>query len=273
MITQRKVTVVVPTYNEAENLPVLVERLLGLPVEGLTVLVVDDNSPDGTGYIAEELAKRHPGRVDVLNRAGKQGLATAYLQGFQRALDGGSDVVVQMDCDFSHPPDAIPAMVRKLQDADVVVGSRYVKGGDVDPSWGMKRRLLSSWGNRYARVVLGLKTKDVTAGFKAFRREALGRLALTHSLRSGQAHSPDTSGPGQALLRCKGFAFQAEIAYYCKRAGLRVAEHPIVFVDRSRGQSKMSRAIIVEALVKLPQVRFRRGWASHDSSQWQALRH
>ena len=236
VVTPQKVTVVVPTYNEAENLPVLVERLLGLSAPGLTVLVVDDNSPDGTGRIADELAKRHPGRVDVLHRPGKQGLASAYMQGFQLALDGGASAVVQMDCDFSHPSDAIPAMVRKLQDADVVVGSRYVKGGGVDPSWGLKRRLLSSYGNLYARTVLGLKPRDVTAGFKAFRREALGRLGLKD-------------------LRCKGFAFQAEIAYRCKLARLTVVEHPIVFVDRSRGESKMSRAIIVEALVKLPQVR------------------
>ncbi len=236
MVSAQKVTVVVPTYNERENLPELAERLFRLPVPGLTLLVVDDNSPDGTGPLAEELGKQRPGRIDVLHRAGKLGLATAYLQGFQRALERGAEAVVQMDCDLSHRPEEIPAMLGKLQDADVVVGSRYVRGGSADPSWGLSRRMLSRFGNVYARVVLGLRPRDVTSGFKAYRREALERLDLRE-------------------LRCKGFAFQAEIAYRCKLAGLRVTEHPIVFTDRSRGASKMSKAIIVEALVKLPQLR------------------
>jgi dolichol-phosphate mannosyltransferase len=246
VVSAQKVTVVVPTYNERENLPEMAERLFRLPMSGLSLLVVDDNSPDGTGPLAEELGRQHPGRVDVLHRPGKQGLATAYLQGFQRALERGAEAVVQMDCDLSHRPEEIPAMLQKLQDADVVVGSRYVRGGSADPSWGLSRRMLSRFGNVYARVVLGLRPRDVTSGFKAYRREALERLALRE-------------------LRCKGFAFQAEIAYRCKRAGLRVTEHPIVFTDRSRGASKMSKAIIVEALVKLPQLRWKQGAALHHS--------
>jgi dolichol-phosphate mannosyltransferase len=233
----QRIIVVVPTYNEAANLPELAQRLFALPFPDLHVLVVDDNSPDGTGRIAEELGDRHQGRVHVLHRPGKQGLASAYVQGFAQALKLGADAVAQMDADLSHRPEYLPSMADMLRDADVVVGSRYARGGSADPSWGLSRRMLSAGGNLYARLALGLKPRDVTAGFKVYRRAALERLALT-------------------ALYCKGFAFQAEIAYRCKVAGLRVVEYPIAFTDRKRGVSKMSRAIIVEALVKLPQLRW-----------------
>jgi dolichol-phosphate mannosyltransferase len=228
--------IVLPTYNEAANLPKMVAALLRLdpPVE---VLVVDDNSPDGTGRLADHLAKAQPGRVHVLHRMAKTGLADAYLAGFRRALAEGAERIFEMDADFSHPVDAIPAMLRLAEVHDVVVGSRYVAGGTLDPRWSPVRRLLSRGGNTYARLITQLRVHDTTAGFKCFRREALLRLPLEE-------------------VRSQGYAFQTELALRCQKADLSVAEYPIFFRERDQGESKMTPAIALEALWRLWQLRF-----------------
>jgi len=226
---ERRVYVVLPTYNERENLTPLVERLLSLPVPGLRVLVVDDASPDGTGELAEELARRYPGRVEVIHRPGKQGLGTAYCQGFALALQRGADCVVQMDADFSHPPELVPRLLAALEEHDVAVASRYAPGGGLDPRWPWRRRLISRLANLYARLVLGLPLADVTGGFKAFRREALERAGLT-------------------TARTAGFGFQAEMNYRCHRAGLRLVEVPFVFQERRWGRSKIGLGMAVEGV-------------------------
>ncbi|MBI3970493.1 MAG: polyprenol monophosphomannose synthase [Chloroflexi bacterium] len=232
----RKVTVVLPTYNEAANLPKMLERLLALepPVD---VLVVDDSSPDGTGAIADEYVARHPGRISVLHRITKSGLGDAYIAGFRQALDRGAERIVEMDADFSHPIDALPAMFRLAEEYDVVVGSRYVKGGGVDRRWSPLRRFVSWGGNVYARLVTGLRVHDTTAGFKCFRREALERIPLPE-------------------VRSQGYNFQIEMALRCQRAGLRVAELPIYFRERDAGVSKMTPGIALEALWRLWQLRY-----------------
>ncbi|MBI2907297.1 MAG: polyprenol monophosphomannose synthase [Chloroflexi bacterium] len=233
-----KVTVVTPTYNEAANLPDLVRALLGLGIRGLEILVVDDGSPDGTGALAEELARAHPGKIQVLHRQGKQGLASAYVAGFKRALEDGADVIVEMDADLSHSPHDVSHLLDKLKDHDVVVGSRYASGGQTDPRWGWKRRLLSWAGNAYARWVTGLRVKEATGGFKAFRREALEKLDLER-------------------IESKGYAFQVEVACACQKQGLRVVEVPILFRERSTGRSKMSWSIIWEAFWRVWRARWR----------------
>ncbi|MCZ6539240.1 MAG: polyprenol monophosphomannose synthase [Chloroflexi bacterium] len=229
---------VVPTYNEAETLPLLVERVAAQNIEGLGFVVVDDGSPDGTGDIADRLADEFPGVFLVLHREGKQGLGTAYMAGFQMALDAGAERIVEMDADLSHSPDVLPGLIARLDTADVAVASRYVEGGGVDPGWSWGRRQVSHWGNLGIRLILGLKVKDTTAGFKGFRRTALETIGIDR-------------------LRLAGFGFQAEVAYRCQKAGLNVVEHPYVFMDRARGKSKMSFAIIVEAFVQLSWLRIR----------------
>ena len=233
-----RVAIVIPTYNEAENLPRLVEQLDALGVPGLGYVVVDDGSPDGTGEVAERLAASHPGRFIVVHRKGKQGLGTAYVAGFRAALGAGAEHIVEMDADLSHPPAEVPKMLEKLRDADVVTGSRYVQGGSADPSWGFLRRQTSAWGNRGIRRILGLRVRDATSGFKAFRRSALEAIGLHN-------------------LRLAGFGFQAEVAYACQKRGLRVVEHPYNFVDRKLGKSKMSLGIVAEAFWRLTLLRLR----------------
>jgi dolichol-phosphate mannosyltransferase len=246
--------VVLPTYNEAENLALMVDALLGLkipdwsttddtsgdeaPLADISILVVDDNSPDGTGQIAEGLSEQKRGAVQVLHRAGKLGLGTAYVAGFGYALEHGADVVIEMDADFSHSPSYVPTMVGLLRDHDVVVGSRWVSGGRLDESWERWRYLLSKYANVYARLVAQLNVYDTTAGFKAFRGEALRKLPLKR-------------------IRSDGYAFQIEVATWCKRLGLRVVELPIYFEERKRGTSKMSARIILEAMWRVWQIRFR----------------
>jgi dolichol-phosphate mannosyltransferase len=234
-----KTVIVLPTYNEALNLQRMIEALLRLDVPGLEVLVVDDGSPDGTGDMAEALAKTYPGRIHVMHRQGKQGLGSAYRAGFKWALENGADYVVQMDCDFSHPVEKVVEMVKLCSQNEVVIGSRYVRGGSVDKKWSLKRKLLSSWGNKYARLITGLKVKDATGGFKCWSRKALEGLPL------------DRIGAG-------GFTFQVEMNYVSKRKGYRMVEVPIVFSEREQGESKMSMGIITEGLWRVWQMRFKK---------------
>lgn len=234
-----RTTVVIPTYNEAENLPALVQALLSLPVGDLRVLVVDDASPDGTGELAEALSRQEPQRVQVLHRPAKLGLGTAYIAGFRQALADGADVIVQMDADFSHSPEDIPRLLEALADCDVAVGSRYVAGGRLDERWSWWRFLLSWWANSvYARFILGLKVRDATAGFKAWRRSALEAIDLE-------------------AIRSNGYVFQVEMAYVAQRLGLRVREIPIYFEDRRIGRSKMSVPIKLEAAWRVWDIRRR----------------
>ena len=231
--------VVLPTYNEAENLPKIVAAIFAQNVPGMEILVVDDNSPDGTGRLADELSQTHAGRVHVLHRPGKQGLGRAYVAGFKRAIELGADHIIEMDADFSHPPSALPAMVEKMADYDVVVGSRYVPGGGVASNWSPYRRLLSWWGSRvYAPIILGLTVHDATGGFKCFRRQALQAIDLD-------------------AVRSNGYTFQVEMNYICDRKGFRIYELPFHFEDRTLGKSKMDWRISLEAMWRVWQIKFR----------------
>jgi dolichol-phosphate mannosyltransferase len=225
-------TVCLPTYNERENVEPMV-RALG--EHGVRVLVIDDNSPDGTGKIADRLAGQLE-YVDVLHRERKDGLGPAYLAGFRRALGDGADLVLEMDCDFSHDPADVPRLIAEAEGgADLVLGSRYVAGGSVG-SWGPLRRFVSAGGSWYARVLLGTHLRDLTGGFKCYRRRVLETIDLD-------------------AIASKGYAFQIETTYRALRAGFRVVELPIHFVDREEGGSKMSRAIVAEAVWKVPALR------------------
>jgi len=217
-----KTVIVIPTYNEAKNLPGIVAELLALALPGLAILIVDDNSPDGTGRVADTLAERFPGAVFVHHRPQKQGLGRAYVDGFTRALAMGADFIIQMDADFSHSPAVIPTMLAEIQGCDVVVGSRYVPGGRLDERWSWWRRFLSWWANEvWSRLILGLRTRDITAGFKCWRRDTL-------------------LGIGLERVKSNGYAFQVEMTYLSERLGYRIKEIPIYFEDRRIGQSKMS---------------------------------
>jgi len=235
-----KLIVVTPTFNEVHNLSPLTAELFALDLEGLEVLVVDDDSPDGTGELADELARRHTGRFHVIHRRGQRGLGLAYREGFRYALDAGADAIVQMDADFSHSPKYIPQFAKKIQeDYDVVVGSRYVPGGELDEKWSFGRYLLSWWANSiYARPILHLGVKDATAGFKCWRRSALLGLDLNS-------------------IRSNGYVFQVEMAYVCERLGYRVLEIPIYFEDRRIGKSKMSIPVKIEAALRVWEVWWR----------------
>ena len=226
--------VVLPTYNEIDNLPQIVPFILAAARE-LDVLVVDDNSPDGTGAVADRLAQESP-RVRVLHRPRKEGLGRAYLAGFEVALRAGYGRILEMDADFSHDPARLPALLAASRESDLVLGSRYVEGGGT-VNWGIARQLLSKGGSLYARTILGLPIRDLTGGFKCFRREVLERLDLPS-------------------VRSTGYAFQIELTYRAIKRGFRVVEVPITFVDRRVGKSKMSRAIVAEALWKVWKIRF-----------------
>jgi dolichol-phosphate mannosyltransferase len=230
---------VVPTYNEAENLPELVKRIFALKIPNMKLIVVDDGSPDGTGEVADRLGRQLGGSLELIQRGRRLGLGTAYVAGFSHALAEGADYVFQMDADLSHSPEYLPDFLLELGEADVVVGSRYVSGGGVDETWGVMRRLLSLGGNLGIRTITGLRVKDATSGFKAFRGSVLSSLDLTQ-------------------LRCKGFAFQAEVAHACQIRGYKVVEHPIVFASRAKGRSKMSLAIVIEAIWRLLPLRWKR---------------
>jgi dolichol-phosphate mannosyltransferase len=223
--------VCLPTYNERENIEAMLRALAD---KGVHVLVIDDNSPDGTGEIADRLAEELD-YVGVLHRLGKEGLGPAYLAGFRHALADGAELVLEMDCDFSHDPNDVPRLVAATADADVVLGSRYVAGGGVR-NWGLLRRVISAGGSWYARVFLQVRVRDLTGGFKCYRRAVLETIDLD-------------------AIHSKGYAFQIETTYRALRAGFRVVEVPITFVDREAGGSKMSRAIVAEAIWKVPLLR------------------
>lgn len=225
-------TICLPTYNERENLEPM---LRALEPYGVRVLVIDDNSPDGTGELADRLA-RELDFVSVLHREHKEGLGPAYLAGFRRALADGADHVLEMDCDFSHDPADVPRLIAACEaGAALALGSRYVEGGGT-VNWGLVRRLVSAGGSLYARLLLGVRIRDLTGGFKCYRRDVLERIDL------GAIHS-------------KGYAFQIETTYRVLRAGFTVVEVPITFADRTVGHSKMSRTIFLEAVKKVPALR------------------
>jgi dolichol-phosphate mannosyltransferase len=229
-----RAVICLPTYNERENL----ERMLrALGELGVSVLVIDDNSPDGTGELADRLAQELD-YVSVLHRARKEGLGPAYLDGFRHALGEGAELILEMDCDFSHDPADVPRLIAAAENADVVAGSRYVDGGSVR-NWGLIRRMISAGGSAYARAILGVNVRDLTAGFKCYRRAVLETIDLD-------------------AITSRGYAFQIETTYRAIRAGFRVVEIPITFVDREQGGSKMSKAIVAEAIWKVPALRLER---------------
>lgn len=231
--TIAKVLVVIPTYNEKENLPRIVPEVLAQD-DRIQILVVDDNSPDGTGQLADQMAAQNS-RIHVMHRPGKQGLGKAYLAGFGWALESDFDRIIEMDADFSHNPQYLAPMLAAAEGSDIVLGSRYVSGVNV-VNWPMSRLLLSYFANMYARVVTGMKVRDLTGGFKCFRRSVLQTLNL------GAIHS-------------NGYAFQIEMSFRAHRRGFSIKEIPIVFVDRELGQSKMSKAIVREAIWMVPKLR------------------
>src|SRR5581483_54808 len=230
-----RATVCLPTYNERDNLGPMLEALRAVLRDGDRVLVIDDASPDGTGALADELASRL-GFVDVLHREAKLGLGPAYLAGFRRALADGAELVLEMDCDFSPDPADVPRLIEACRSgADLALGSRYVPGGGTE-NWGIGRRVVSWGGSFYARVLLGVRIRDLTGGFKCYRREVLETIGLDR-------------------IHSKGYAFQIEGTYRTLRKGFRVVEVPIRFVDRREGESKMSRAIFLEAVTRVPALR------------------
>jgi dolichol-phosphate mannosyltransferase len=237
MTEPRRALVCLPTYDEIDNLAPMVEAILAAAPQ-VDVLVIDDASPDGTGRLADQIAAREP-RVRVLHRAGKEGLGRAYLAGFAWALARDYGLVLEMDCDFSHDPRYLPALLAASGEADLVLGSRYVPGGGT-VNWGPLRRLISQGGSLYARLLLGLSIRDLTGGFKCFRREVLEAIDLPS-------------------VECTGYAFQIELTFRAVRKGFRVVELPIVFADRRVGQSKMSGNIVREAMLKVWSIRAS-GW-------------
>ncbi len=226
-----KATVCLPTYDERENIEAIVAALLERLGPDDRVLVIDDNSPDGTGEIADALAAREP-RVSVLHRPQKMGLGPAYLAGFSRALEDGAELVLELDADFSHAPDDVPRLIAAAAGADLVLGSRYIHGGRIE-NWGTWRRFVSRAGSLYAQVLLAAHVRDLTGGFKCYRREVLEAIDLD-------------------AVSSRGYAFQIETTYRALRRGFRVVEVPITFVDRKQGHSKMSGAIVLEAIWRVP---------------------
>lgn len=231
-----KIIQVIPTYNEAQNIPILVKALFSHGIPDHHILIVDDNSPDGTSQVAESLVPLFDGHLSVLHRQGKEGLGKAYIQGFKHALDLGADVIGMMDADLSHPPDRFPALLDALDKADVVIGSRYCPGGSLDENWPAWRKGLSWFGNTYSRTILGLPIRDTTGGYRLWRRSALETIPFEAS-------------------RSNGYVFIVELAYLAKLAGLTFAEVPIHFAERTQGDSKMSFRIQMEAALRVWQLR------------------
>jgi dolichol-phosphate mannosyltransferase len=234
--TREPAWIVLPTYNEAGNIERFIEAVQPVLPASARILIVDDSSPDGTGEIADRLAAAEP-NLSVLHRPHKEGLGPAYIAGFRQALAEGAELVVEMDSDFSHNPSYLPALLAATDQADLAIGSRYVAGGGVE-DWGAMRRVISRGGSIYAQLVLGLSVKDLTAGFKCFRREVLEKIDLD-------------------AIESRGYAFQVEITYRTIQQGFDVVEVPIVFRDRQVGSSKIDRSVITEALWRVPQLRFR----------------
>jgi dolichol-phosphate mannosyltransferase len=230
-----QLTIVIPTYNEADNLPKMISALFQLPKPDLKLIVVDDNSPDQTGMIADDYADQIPGRISVIHRTGKLGLGSAYIQGFRKAIDDGAETVGQMDADFSHSPEKIIPMLSVLETCDVVLGSRYIPGGGVDEKWPVWRKGLSAFGNIYARMILNLPIRDTTGGFRIWRSQTLQRMPLER-------------------VRSNGYAFQVEMTYIAHHSGFRFKEVPIYFEDRRWGDSKMSFQIQLEAAIRVWQL-------------------
>jgi dolichol-phosphate mannosyltransferase len=229
---ESRLTVVVPTYNEVGNIPVLVERLLALPLPGLNILIADDNSPDGTGDVADKLAIEYPDRIQVVHRPGKEGLGRAYVDGMSRALEAGAEYVAQMDADLSHPPEALPGMLGTLLStrAGLVIGSRYVPGGELDEAWPLYRRALSGWANLYVHSLLRVRIRDLTAGFKIWRADVLRDIDLSR-------------------VQSNGYSFQVEMHYLAARLGHTIIEVPIRFEERREGSSKMTTATKIESAI------------------------
>jgi dolichol-phosphate mannosyltransferase len=238
-MSMSKTLVVIPTYNEVENISKISSALFELKIADLEILVVDDDSPDGTGRVADQLVEQYPGQFHVMHRAGKLGLGTAYIQGFQWALTQGYEYVIHMDADFSHPPEFVPQMLLVIPDYDVVVGSRYIKGGKLDVEWPWYRRLLSWWANSvWVRLILGTKTKDSTAGFKCWTANALQRIQLERVCSTG-------------------YIFQVEMCYLAEKLGFRIKEIPIYFNERRSGVSKMDSYVKFEAALRVIELRSR----------------
>jgi dolichol-phosphate mannosyltransferase len=233
------VCVVLPTYNEADNLPALTAALLALPVANLQMIVVDDASPDGTGLVADRLAAHHPSRIHVLHRTEERGLGRAYVDGFRLALQLGAQYIVQMDADFSHSPADVPRLLEASQNADLAIGSRYVEGGGLDSDWSWWRRFLSWWANKvWAQLFLGTQVRDATAGFRCWRRATL-------------------QGIGLERVRSNGYVFQVEMSYMAERLNYRIVEVPIFFEERRVGRSKMTAAVKFEATWRTMTLRWR----------------
>ena len=233
-----KIGIVIPTYNEAENLTRLIPALFVLPLD-LSVLIVDDDSPDGTGHLADELATSNAGRISVLHRPGRLGISSAYVQGFRCALKHNVDAVCQMDADFSHDPTTLVTMAKCLETCDVVFGSRYTPGGSVDMQWPIWRKGLSAWGNFYARMILRVPVRDITTGFRLWRSETLRGIPFDG-------------------IKSKGYIFQVEMAYLAHCLEYRILETPFHFADRCHGKSKMSLQIQMEAAFRVWQI-----WLTH----------
>ena len=227
MTEPRDIVVVVPTYNEKENLPTLAAGILAHP--GFRLLVVDDGSPDGTGAVADELARTHPGRVEVLHRTGPRGLGRSYVDGLEHALESGADLIFQMDADLSHNPEHLPALAAAAADFDVVIGSRYLTGVSV-VNWPLHRIFLSAFANRYVRAVTQISVTDCTSGFRCWRSDALRRLPIGGRVSNG-------------------YAFIVEMLFEASRRGCRIGEVPIIFIERRQGQSKVSGRVLAESLI------------------------
>src|SRR5437764_2583218 len=246
-----KTLIIIPTYNEAENLRPLLEAIFSF-VAATDVLIVDDNSPDGTGDLADAIAAKDA-RVHVLHRSGKLGLGTAYIAGFKYAVAHGYDAAFEMDADFSHDPRYLPDFLKAIEHADLVIGSRYIPGGSTR-NWSFLRRFISGGGNIFARFMLGIPVQDCTAGFRCYRRQVLESIDL------------DT-------IQSQGYAFQVEMAYRVMQQGFKIVETPIVFMDRRIGKSKMSRKIVIEAFIYVLQARFGKKPPAHTPTEHKSTDH
>jgi len=234
-----KTIVVIPTFNEADNLSTITAAIFSQGIDGLEILIVDDASPDGTGQLADQHAGQYPGRFHVIHRAGKLGLGTAYLQGFAWAIQQDAQYIIQMDADFSHSPNYLPQFLAEIPAFDVVVGSRYVTGGKLDERWSWGRWFLSWWANSvWVHLILGTRTKDATAGFKCWQARALKHIGLER-------------------IRSNGYVFQVEMCYVAEKLGLRIKEIPIFFEDRRIGRSKMNMRVKIEAALRVFEIRRR----------------